>query len=340
MFTVFVLMLSIISTTGFAQRRIDSLPTTMGCYRQPVTPISQVLTLHSDMPFDCLLGYIYFDTLCRGLGSYHQADSLIGLINSWDTMKVFMRYMYRMQEYNADLYKEYLYGAGDIATNYNVVPGAIEHKFWKQMNEKLGPKNKLNYLAITPVIVHIRVVDVSSSSDSLCSNPIWPQPRKCVTAIVIDTIKGMHLRQGTPFLGYTSKVNNQDPQTEYSWINIAYSPLSTKLNERGDAISLSTADSSVSAILLDCPDCYGNSVFLPDKEYIVFLENLFLDYNGTYSYYEYVPYNSYNHEGGVFPINPTGNVQVPSNYFGYGTSIPLNTFKNLLNADIESIISH
>ena len=338
--TVIALVSTVFSTSGFAQRPVSLVPTTTGCYRQPVTPISTVLPLQSDMPLDCILGYRYFDSLCRGLGSYRQADSLIGLISSGDTMRVFMRYMYRMQEYNADLYKEYLYGADEIATNYNVVPGAIEHRFWKQMNKKLGSKNKFNYLSIAPVIVHIRVVDVGSNCDSLCSNPIWPQPRKCVTAIVIDTIKGMHLRQGTPILGYSSKLNDQIPQTEYSWINIAYSPLSPKLNERGDVIDLTSADSTINDMLVNCPDCYGNNTFQPNKDYIVFLENLFLDYNGTNSFYEYVPYNSYNQEGGVFPINSGGSVQIPSNYFGYGKSVTTSTFKNLIQADIESIISH
>jgi hypothetical protein len=337
---ILAIVFAIFTTTSFAQRRIDLHPTTTGCYRQPVTPISQPLTLTSDMPQDCILGYTYFDSLCRALGSFHEADSLIARITGWDNMRIFMRYTYRMQEYDADLYKEYLYGAGDIVTDYNVVPAAIEHRFWKQMNQQLGPKNKFNYLSIAPVIVHIRVVDVGSSYDSLCSNPVWPQPRKCITAIVVDTIKGMHLRKGTPIPGYTLEANYTIPKTEYSWINIAYSPLSPKLNERGDIIDMGPIDNTTGDTHIDCPDCYGNNVFEPNKEYIVFLDNLLLDYNGTYSFYEYVPYNSYNPEGGVFPISSDGNIRMQSNYFGYGTSVPTSSFKKLLRVDIESIISH
>jgi hypothetical protein len=87
-------------------------------------------------------------------------------------------------------------------------------------------------------------------------------------------------------------------------------------------------------------EVYNDNSLQLNREYIVFLENLYLDYNGTNSFYTYRPFSSYNREGGIFPINSDGYVQIPSNYFGYGTSVPLTAFKNYLQVDIESIISH
>lgn len=104
-------MVVFFSTESFAQRPVDSIPTSMGCYRQAITPISDIPTLHSDMPLDCLLGYVYFDSLCRSVSTYLQLDTMISQVTSWDTMKVFMRFMYEMQQYDADLFEEYLYAA-------------------------------------------------------------------------------------------------------------------------------------------------------------------------------------------------------------------------------------
>ena len=89
-----------------------------------------------------------------------------------------------------------------------------------------------------------------------------------------------------------------------------------------------------------CDSCYGLNALIPGKEYVVFLADNFLDYNGISSFYEYVPYNGYNGEGGVFPIDNEGNVTIPDNYFGYGTSVPLSIFELNLRSDINSIIAH
>ena len=51
-------------------------------------------------------------------------------------------------------------------------------------------------------------------------------------------------------------------------------------------------------------------------------------------------YNGYNSEGGIFPIDSSGNVVSTDNYFGYGNTVPLPIFEANLNADIQSIISH
>jgi hypothetical protein len=326
-------MLALSSGQSSAQRRVDSIPTTKGCYRQPITPISQVLSLKSDMPLDCIFGYLYFDSLCRGVQSAQQLDSMIALVNSWDTLRIFMRFMYKMQEYDADLFEEYLYGAAGIAPSYRLSPAHVNFKFIQQMRKVLGQKNKLAYLSVAPVILHIHVVDVQSDQDSLCSVPIWPYPLKCVRALVVDTVKGKNLRPGDPFTGFNAFLKkNKVTESLEPWIDIAYSPVAAKSYTRGDNFS--------SAPVFHCDSCFGSSALQSGKDYLVFLEDGFIDYDGTYSYYEYQPYTSYNENGGIFPIDDSGNVLIQDNYFGYGTSVPLITFEALLKADIQSIVSH
>jgi hypothetical protein len=245
-----------------------------------------------------------------------------------------MRFMYKMAEYDADLFKEYLFAAGAIAPSYHVNPIYVEYKFILHMWDVLGRQNKLAYLTVAPVILHIHVVDVEDDNDSLCSTPIWPYPLKCVRAVIVDTIKGTHIRQGDPVTGYRppSHGNNHAVQSVSSWVDIEYSPVTPKSYSVGDLVS--GGDDS------QCDSCYGMNALVPGNDYIVFLEDSFLDYNGIHSFYEYVPYATYNYEGGIFPIDSSGNVLSQDNYFGYGASIPLFTFETLLKADIQSIVSH
>ena len=338
---VFALGTPFISLESHAQRP-TSKPATIGCYRQPITPISAIPTLHSDMPLDCILGYIYFDSLCRSFSSWDQSDamldSLVPHITSWDTMRSFMRFMYRMQEYDADLYVEFIQSARYLDTSYRLMPGAFELRFIEQMRSVLGYYNKLAYLTIAPVILHIKVIDTTASYDSLCPVPVWPLPRKCVSAIVLDTIKGIHLRSGTT-IAFKQVIKRDKPLSMLSWINIAYTPTSAKPSAGGD-VSIGQPFDSTGLAPFQCDSCFGWNALIPGNEYIVFLDDGFLDYNGTNSFYEYVPYNGFNSEGGIFPVDSSGNVLSSDNYFGYGPLVPLSTFETDLQADIQSIVSH
>jgi len=325
----------LIPLLAFGQRP-TRLPSTTGCYRQAITPISAIPTLHTDMPLDCMLGYIYFDSLCRanfGLDNWNTIDSLVHSIDSWDTLHVFMRFKYRMEEYDADLFREFIQ-AGAYDTNYRQGPGGFENLLYQLMNQNntLGNHSKEIYLTEVPVILHIKVLDTSASYDSV--DRLSTSTRRCVSAEIIDTIKGMHLRPGDCGLYHTGK---QKSPLDYGCINFDYSPMAAKAMGMGDVIHSPIRDSTGQIL---CDSCYGTSALIPGHEYIVFLADNFLDYNGTTSFYEYVPQNAFNSEGGIFPINGLGNVVSTDNYFGYGNSVPLATFESDLKADINSIISH
>ena len=318
-------------------RRIDTIPTTQGCYRQPVTPISTIPTIHSDMPLDCILGYIYLDTLCRSIQTRSQLDSLFNLIGSWDTLKPFMRSLYRMSEYDADLLEEYCYAAADLNYNYFLIPEVLRYVLKQRMEAVLGYRNKLNYLVLASAILHIRVDTVTDSYDSLAYYPKWPLPLKCVRATVLDTIKGIHIRQSNDFL-MKAKPGSSHPLDDVNFINFAFSPYWQKLNPRGDVAGIGI--DSLGNEHFNCDSCFDFNAVQSGKEYVIFLQDIFLDYDGTNSYYSFWPFATYSTEGGIFAIDGSGNVQIPSDFFGYGTSIPLSTFENNLRNDINTIISH
>ncbi len=325
----FVLISAFALSVGFAQRIVNPI-TNSGCFRQPITPLQTIPPLHSDMNFDCLLGYIFFDSLCRAPLSWEQIDSLADKIQSWDTLKILMRFKYRMSEYNSDLYNEYLVGAGSLTTNYHS-PGALDAILDQKMASVLGRKNKFRYLTNADLILHIRVTEVHSDNDTMASSPAKPLPLQCVTATIIDTIKGKYIRQCQEQVYYT--------QATSPCISFDFSPYWEKENPRGDVVD-GSIDSTTGNVTIPCNNCYGSNTVEANKDYIVFLRNIYLDYNGTSSFYTFWPSNGYNAEGGIFPIDSGGNVVISSNYFGYGTSIPLAQFESLLRADIGLIVNH
>lgn len=328
---LFLAIVLLFLCTGIKAQRITNSPVTTGCFRQPVVPISLIPTLHSDMNWECMVGYIYFDSLCRSNFNRFQLDSFFSYIRSWDTLKVFMRLKYRMVEYNSDLYEEYNFGS-DNYTPYVSAPAVINRFLSKRIDSILGPKNKLTYITEAATILHIRVTEVHSDSDILGDKPINPIPLKCVTATIIDSLKGVHIRS-------CSLDGGTQPQSEPTspCISIHFLPYAEK-EKTSDVFSVGS--DSLGNLTIPCDNCYGTSALQVDHEYIVFLRNVFLDYDGNYSYYTFEPFSGFSPEGGIFSISNTGNVSVPSNYFGYGTIVPLATFKMLLNNDISSITTH
>ncbi len=331
------LLLLLCVGTSYSQRRIDTIPTSQGCYRQPVTPISAIPTLHTDMSLDCMLGYIYADSLCRSIQTRSELDSFANLIDSWDTLKPFMRFLYRMSEYDPDLLEEYCDAAASLDTSYYLIPAVPRAVLEKRMNAVLGLRNKLNFLTLSSAILHVRVDTVTMSYDSLADYPKWPLPMVCVTATVLDTIKGIHIRQSSDG-GTVIGKGKTEPLALASVINFSFSPYWQKLNPRGDFRGMGV--DSLGNEYFPCDSCYTSSAVEAGKEYIVFLKDVLLDYNGTYSFYNFWPLPYYSPEGGIFAIDISGNVEEPSNYFGYGTSVPLATFETDLRNDINTIVSH
>src|ERR1039457_5190610 len=92
-FCLIVLACLSFDRASFAQHRVRHVDTgivVLGCFTDAIKPISNIPPLRSDMPLDCKLGYIYFDSLCRNLGewprSYDRLDSMLAAMNSFDKL--------------------------------------------------------------------------------------------------------------------------------------------------------------------------------------------------------------------------------------------------------------
>jgi hypothetical protein len=323
---IFFLILTCQLANAQSERTIYSSPVTTGCFRQPVLPIHNPLTLHTDMPIGCLLGYIYLDSLCRANFSKEQIDSLLNEVKGGDTLAYFLRTLYDMVDYNAVLFTEYANYSGYLDSSYRTMPSVFSEGLKDRFREIFGKKAKENCFINAAVILHIKITAVWSSEDTLASNPIHPLPLQCVSAQILDTIKGKHLMQCESLYHLTQDIT--------PCIDFSFSPLWEKEGRNTDHLGL-TLDSLGNPVV-PCQNCYGNSSVVQDSEYVVFLNCLPLDYNGTTAFYNYYPMLGYSQEGGIFRIS-NGKVIIPSNYFGYGKNVLLSTFLSSLRSDISSL---
>ena len=281
------------------------------------------------MTADCRAGYLYFDSLCR---NFRTREDLLSSIEHLESWKRVARYLYRMSEYDADLFEEYRSAGAELQTAYHVTPAVPISMFEDRLEKILGTHSKLKLLLDASVILRIHIDTVNVDADRGASIPTDPLERHCVYAVVLDTIKGKHWRNGD------SPARSRSPA---SWegqarINLTYNPLWNRFTRPTD---VSRDGVGGDPLRITAPlGSYGPNALEAGREYIVFLRDVLLDFDGKQSYYDFWPSQFYSPEGGILAIDEHENVLIPSNSFGYGTVIPLTTFVTLIRADIETIV--
>ncbi len=306
-------------------RQIDTVTIT-GCYRQQVSPILVAPTLRTDMSLNTLLGYIYLDSLMRGLTSQAQLDSFYNTIKSYDTLKYFNKYIYAMSDYDAVLLEEYSLAEYAINMLYQAVPGAIIETLKQKGHDIVPDSLLLRYLVNCSVILHIKVNSITNDADSFGYIPTHPIPMRCINAEVLDTIKGKHLLTGicAPLqISHGIAVQSSNPCILFS-----YSPVWKK--NTSDFVSVGESDDMSGA---------ADSAVTVGSEYIVFLHAMFFDYDGTHSFYNYWPSTGAKLQGGIFPILSDGNIIDSGNLAGLGGLPTVIAFKQKLLFEIQRILN-
>jgi len=321
--------------------------TSIGCFRQPVPRLTQVPPLRPDMTPLVLQSYSILDYLCsENLGD---PRTLAWSYNSYDTMRAVLRYLYSMTDYDAVLFQQYLYEYNDAIGTYYGSPNMIFEAFRDRVRTFFPEKNKIPRLLNPNCILDIVVTDIQDDSDANATYPIHPLPVKCITAKVLDRLKGQHLLSfdcnqqlsrtggvGVRNIRKREKILGTDTN---QCIHFIYSPFWRKFRPWGfdvndEAIGVDSAGNPT-----NCPDCYGQNALVVGQEYVIVLQARLLDFIGANAYYDYWPEMSYDPQGGIFPM-VDGNVIDSSNYWGYGSSVPLDQFKSDLQNDINSILQY
>ena len=321
---LFLLLILLLFCSGLSHaqpKRSISGPTATGCFRMPVAPLSDAPPLRKDMSEITRMGYLYFDSIMKIFTSNTQIDPLFEQIHYFDTLKKFDALLYAMIDYDPILFKEYLMAGDNVNALYKYSPISLLYRF-SERTGSIDVPLKHRYLVHVGMILHIKITAIAQDSDTLASNPVHPVPLLCVSAQVLDTIKGKHFA-------------SVDCRHSTPCIDFSFSPLWKFKGDEPSDVTRIAIDKYGDAIFRDS---YGDN-FLPiGSEYIAFLSPQYLDFDGTYAYYVYEPYGSWGLHGGFLPIDSNHNVQDAQNIFGHGTTVNVNSFISHLRNDIDSVL--
>jgi hypothetical protein len=277
--------------------------------------------LFTYMPYDVMIEYIVMDSVISHIRELLPTyDDQLGFIKSLtasgDTLNYLMKYLYRVADYNPIFYYSFLNTPQTTKKQPMSIMGEIE----KQIKNEFG---------VAKTIV-----------------------------MKADYILQVHINYAQP-IDYTSTDNISDPHNG-SIIHLMAAHCSASnifkgqvLPSNSDGIVVTEVDSSGIITLhnefisnLVTPNPVTNFVFTYNKsfvpngvvtngDYIVFAWQVGCCYNSTTQYYEIRP-TMIDASRGIYPI-VDGNVIDGKNEFGWGTSVPIETFNNNLQNLINSI---
>ena len=288
--------------------------------------------LFTNMPMDQLIGYIIMDSIISyGHREYPSAkaqdDFIESLTCSGDTLNYAMKYLYRLADYNPFLYYNFLTSSQKGKTQpMSVLPHLLKH-----IGSKCG--NPKQYVIKAEYILHLQTNEVEPFT--YLSAPGDYTHLDYVYCQVIDNIKGQVL----PDFSTAIEVIREDTTKIFGNLStsLVLPPNTNFLFYYNTGWSV-TNGTKTSQIKVE-----------ENKEYIVFAfitracinENVIsvipfrTEITGDYQYYDIRP-TAIGASGGVFPV-VNGIVIDKHNDFGWGTEVPISTFKQNLQTLIDSI---
>jgi hypothetical protein len=307
-----ILFLAFVAVPSQATAQIDSTgPTTFYCSRTSIPVLKSVPPLHTDMNLQTLIGYVYWDSIMRSTIN----DSLVRRftsIHTMDSLHQFVKFFYNIVDYDAALFTAYWNLGKDVNHAYWAEPGVILGLMRKQACPFWGYASPNNLMFNACYVLRIKVLHVSDDSDITQRRYTLhhlAEPLKCVTAQIIDTIKGKKILIGD--CGLIARSYEQDgksAQDVHPCIQFYYAPIWSK----------NTMECGVGDIIYG-QNPYGADLFQSDSEYIVSLQVNYRDCDHHQIYFDICTMTSYEPLGGVYPIRG-GKVLDAAEFFGVGTS--------------------
>ncbi len=288
--------------------------------------LNNVPPLITDMPLDCMVGYIVMDSLSRTANwrEVYQKPLTISL----DSLQTSARFMYAVADYDPRLFRRYIYSTNDSVTmpidpnsKYISWPAnsyyGIEHAIINERLDEFGKDYAL--LMISHYILRVEIDSVVTGLDTTVNNP---KPWVNVACSVTHKIKGQIIPSNCKYesdIGIIDKSGKSD--------NILVDP-SNCLNF-GYLENWPTGGG-----YSDRPLRTGTRMRTLAKgdEYFVFLIHVSLRDNADIL----IPVHLLEANGGLFRIS-NGLVEDPSDIWGLGTSPTVADFLTRINSKIATI---
>ena len=279
-------------------------------------PVETLPPLFTDMPYDCMIGYIAMDSIARekpGGEIINYADSL-----SLDSLRIAARLMYSVADYSPLLLMRYINNIRDSSREgrYKSSPAVSYFNLEEQLIERRDELGRDYAMVLTSQYIYkVRIDSVVVGIDTT-----FRKPKDWVNAActVLDTIKGQYLPCNCKETLPENKVNKQLSNADNCLI-FSY-PLNRITGTRGSAYDSDNIDRI--------------KTVQKGEIYYIFLEHVSLR-KGT----DYI-HPSYYHEetGGLFLVDD--DVVIDNfNFWGLGTEPEINDFHNNLLFIINKIKS-
>ncbi len=278
------------------------------------TKISYMPPVIPSMPYQVLAGYVAMDSIFR-TASY---DALLSRAMTMpkDSIEMGIRFWFYMKDYNPLLFGEY-WKAAAKRSDYLISPSQLQQVLRKCYFERFGIWSNIAEVIIgTDYILHVRVIG-QSSYQSILPTLGYEAENYCARVEFIEKVTGQ-------ILPNACQHNNAGDEEPPECLNIGWARIALS--------QCTTYDDSLQSLP------YGPDLMEIGKEYLVFL-NLGMLSNideGT-STYNVGQSTKLVRKNWVLPIE-NGTVTDKENVFGWGGSVPVETFKQYIHESITEAI--
>jgi hypothetical protein len=287
------------------------------------------------MPEDVRIGYIALDSVRRGI-TEKEFIAFLGRQYDNDTIAYLMKYLYKVVDYNPILFELTSYVASKrTSVGLSTIKYHIEN--FVRAN---SPKRYLEKLLIkSSIIAHVFVEDTLNLIDSGAHLQI----ASIVTCSIRDTIKGKVLPKAKVIsINPLENATDESDTLPSNYLQFSYRTEWRRVPENeviSDDVSGTIVDDDGKVLYPPrMMDSTGSGWVKKGKEYIVFLRFQSVCHDSSYIYLTLFPFLTYSATCNVYPIE-NGYVIDPVNELGFGKSVEVNLFKNLLKQRINEIIN-
>lgn len=266
----------------------------------PLPKLSTVPQLHTDMPLDCLIGYIAMDSAAR-TGSIPELLRMPPSLTI-EHLRVPARYIFAMKDYNPVLLHRHFRSTMDSTFPNDRYRAYYANAVWPviktlwQRQEEFGRDYGL--LVVSDYVLHVRVMETRPGMDSTFHRPIdWVN----VACEVEEIFKGQYLPQNCRFATARDKRPNHIPLAPSECLVYGHRTQDQYVPQVGDEFF----------VFLDLrPIAEHLNILSPDQNF------------GA-------------HRGRFRIVD--GHVEDPENIFGLGTSPTVEDFKAAIRQRIDTI---
>lgn len=191
-FSLIVVIILLGFTTLSAQWHGNGTQLSEACIR--LQGLDYVPQLRTDMPLDCLIGYVVMDSVARTVGTFEATRYPENMVIP--QLRIMSRYMYAMGDYDPILLNRHFFSTKDSNfpnERYQSYPANTYYPILMEINKRQDKFGRdYGILVSSNYVLRIRVIEAREGIDSTMFNRPSP-PTTNVACEVLEIFKGQRL---------------------------------------------------------------------------------------------------------------------------------------------------